>query len=120
MLYEHFRVVGPVVSVRVCIDSQTHKSLGYGYVNFQNPADAERAIEQMNGSKLNDRPCRVSRIQRDPTQRKSGVTNIVIKNLPQTMDANTLKELFGKYGRVVSVKVPSNEEGTHRGYAYHV
>ena len=118
MLYEHFRVIGPVVSVRVCIDSQTHKSLGYGYVNFQNPADAERAIEQMNGTRLNDRPCRVSRIQRDPTQRKSGVTNIVIKNLPSAMDGTSLKEIFAKFGKIVSIKVPTNEDGAHRGYAY--
>ena len=118
MLYEHFRVVGPVVSVRVCIDSQSHKSLGYGYVNFQNPADAERAIEQMNGTKLLERPCRVARIQRDPTQRKSGVTNIVIKNLTPELDGPALKEFFGKFGRIVSIKVPTTENGAPRGYAY--
>jgi polyadenylate-binding protein len=118
MLYDHFRTVGPVVSVRVCLDSQTHKSLGYGYVNFQNPADAERAIDQLTGSRLVDRCCRVSKIQRDPTQRKSGLTNVVVKGLPTDMDGNALKELFGKFGRIVSIKVPTAEGGDSRGYAY--
>lgn len=123
MLYDHFRTVGPVVSVRVCIDSQTHKSLGYGYVNFQAPADADKAIDQLNGSKIPAnseaaKGCRVARIQRDPTQRKSGVTNVVVKGLPAEMDGAQLKESFGNYGRIVSIKVPTDEKGLSRGYAY--
>src|SRR4051812_29523121 len=67
MLYEHFRTVGPVVSVRVCIDSTSQKSLGYGYVNFQGAADSDRAIDLLNGSKLCDRAINVARVLRDPT-----------------------------------------------------
>lgn len=118
MLYDHFRAIGPVVSVRVCIDSQTHKSLGYGYVNFQNPADAERAIENLNGTKLMSKACRVARIQRDPTQRKTGLSNIVVKGLPANIDNNEIKALFVNFGRITSIKVPTNEEGSGRGYAY--
>jgi len=48
MLYEVFNSVGPVGSIRVCRDSQTRKSLGYGYVNFHNIKDAERSLDTLN------------------------------------------------------------------------
>ncbi|CAD2216614.1 polyadenylate-binding protein [Angomonas deanei] len=115
-LYDFFYRIGPVASVRVCMDSVTQKSLGYGYVNFQDPADAEKALDQA-GTKLNGRFLRIAKIQRDPAKRRSGVTNIVVKKLPTSVDTNALKELFGKFGRLTAIGLACDEKGESRGYA---
>lgn len=38
-LYDFFNRVGQVMSLRVCRDMTTRRSLVYGYVNYSNPHD---------------------------------------------------------------------------------
>lgn len=48
-LYDLFSQMGDVVSVRVCRDLTIGQSLGYGYVNYGNRQDVERALEELVG-----------------------------------------------------------------------
>ncbi|XP_027109509.1 uncharacterized protein [Coffea arabica] len=48
-LLELFRPFGPVSRVYVAVDQKTGISRGFGFVNFVNREDAERAINKLNG-----------------------------------------------------------------------
>ncbi|XP_059636834.1 polyadenylate-binding protein 2-like [Cornus florida] len=117
-LYDLFNQVGQVVSVRVCRDLGTRRSLGYGYVNYSNPQDAARAMDVLNFTPLNGRAIRIMYSHRDPSIRKSGTANIFIKNLDKTIDNKALHDTFSSFGNILSCKIATDPSGQSKGYGF--
>uniref|UniRef100_A0A8C6S137 Polyadenylate-binding protein n=1 Tax=Nannospalax galili TaxID=1026970 RepID=A0A8C6S137_NANGA len=104
MLYEKFSPAGPILSIRVCRDMITRRSLG---CVCELPAAIGRGGKSV----------RIMWSQRDPSLRKSGVGNIFIKNLDKSVDNKALYDTFSAFGNILSCKVVCDENGS-KGYGF--
>lgn len=50
-----FEPHGKIVSARIIKDRDTSKSRGFGFVEFEDNAEAEKAMQALNGSEMNGR-----------------------------------------------------------------
>lgn len=66
----HFASAGTVTSAKVIIDKNDGKSKGFGFVEFSSDAEAQAAVDKLNGSSLDGRDIFVD-IAR-PSEKKEG------------------------------------------------
>lgn len=59
-LNAHFATVGTVASAKVVTDRETGRSRGFGFVEFDNDAEADAAVEKLNNSDLDGRQITVN------------------------------------------------------------
>lgn len=59
-LRAHFEKIGPIESARVITDRDDGRSKGFGFVQFQNNDDNQKAIDELNGSELDGRAITIS------------------------------------------------------------
>uniref|UniRef100_A0A2K5P5X4 PABP n=1 Tax=Cercocebus atys TaxID=9531 RepID=A0A2K5P5X4_CERAT len=120
-LYDTFSPFGNILSCKVVCDENDSKD--YGFVHFETQEAAGRAMEKMNGMLLNDRKVVVGRFTSHKEQeaelvaRAKEFTNVYVKNFREDMDDERLKDLFGKFGPYLSVKVMTDESGKSKGFA---
>lgn len=113
-----FSPFGTILAVRVCRDMVSQRSLGYGFINYENQACAQKAMDAMNFKRVGDKCIRIMWQQRDPALRYSGAGNIFVKNLKNEVDSKLLHEIFAAFGSILSCKVMSDSEGKSRGYGF--
>ena len=59
-LKAHFEQIGEVESARVITDRDSGRSKGFGFVKFVDPANHQKAIDQLDGKELDGRAISVS------------------------------------------------------------
>jgi len=86
-LREEFSVFGVITSCKIMADEKTGISKGFGFVCFSNPDEATKAVTEMNGRLLNQKPLYVALAQRKDARRQQLAAQIQQRNLrmQQTM-----------------------------------
>ncbi len=59
-LQNHFASIGEVASARVITDRETGRSKGFGFVEFVDEANNQKAVDELNGKELDGREISVS------------------------------------------------------------
>ncbi|KAK4848115.1 hypothetical protein QYF36_009487 [Acer negundo] len=132
-LQKSFGEFGPITSVALMRD-ETGKSRCFGFVNFHNADDAARAVEALNGKKVDDKEWYVGKAQKKSEREvelklryelnmkeaadKFQGANLYVKNLDDSIDDDKLKQLFSPFGTITSCKVMSDPNGVSKGSGF--
>lgn len=98
-----FLSVGPVRSSKIVRDKATGYSYGFGFVDFQHAADAQRAIETLSGLQLQNKRIKVALARPGGDQIKGA--NLYIRNIPVHWKEVDLNKIFEPYGKIIQSRV---------------
>lgn len=114
-----FSSVGEVESVKLVRDKSViianplipgaakGQSLGYGFVNYHRPQDAEQAVNVLNGLRLQNKVIKVSFAR--PSSESIKGANLYISGLPKTITQEELESIFSPFGQIITSRVLAQE-----------
>ncbi|KAK8957791.1 putative polyadenylate-binding protein [Platanthera zijinensis] len=128
-----FSEFGKISNVMIAKDGEG-KSKGFGFVNFENPDSAKKAMEAMNGLQLGSKTLYVARAQKKEERqqilrrifeekrreqiRKNMASNLYVKNIDESVDENALREQFRRFGSITSAKIMHDAKGISKGFGF--
>lgn len=139
-LRQVFSEFGTVTNAAVMSD-EGGKSKGFGFVNFENPEAAKKAVEALNAKEnptllhAKDKPLYVGRAQKK-AERESELrakfealklerlnkyqgVNLYVKNLEDNVDDDKLRAEFAPFGTITSCKVMRDDkQGNSKGFGF--
>lgn len=133
--HDIFKVLDGFVSARVKTKTDPKKpgqilSMGFGFLEFRTPAQAQAALASMNGYSLDGHQLLIKashkgqdaaeeRRKEDLAKKLKGrKSKIVIKNLPFEVSKKDVRNLFKSYGQLRAVRMPKKFDNSRKGYAF--
>nr|XP_017535238.2 nucleolin isoform X2 [Manis javanica] len=112
-------------AVEIRLVSKDGKSKGFAYIEFKTEADAEKTLEEKQGTEIDGRSISLYYTgEKGQSQDFRGGKNstwsgesktLVLSNLSYNATEETLQEVFEK---ATFIKVPQNQNGKSKGYAF--
>lgn len=77
--------------------------MGYGFVNYHQKDDAEKAINTLNGLRLQNKTIKVSFAR--PSSEAIKGANLYVSGLPKNLTQTELEAMFSPYGRIITSRI---------------
>ncbi|MBN3291316.1 RBMS3 protein, partial [Polypterus senegalus] len=100
---------GKIVSTKAILDKNTNQCKGYGFVDFDSPAAAQKAVVSLKASGVQAQMAK---------QQEQDPTNLYISNLPASMDEQELESTLKPFGHVISTRILRDASGISRGVGF--
>uniref|UniRef100_A0A8C6X092 RNA binding motif single stranded interacting protein 1 n=1 Tax=Neogobius melanostomus TaxID=47308 RepID=A0A8C6X092_9GOBI len=97
---------GKIVSTKAIMDKTTNKCKGYGFVDFDSPTAAQKAVAALKTAGVQAQMAK---------QQEQDPTNLYISNLPLSVDEQELENMLKHYGQVISTRILRDSNGVSRG-----
>eukprot|EP00803_Ostreobium_quekettii_P009478 evm.model.scf_3314.1 EVM.evm.TU.scf_3314.1 scf_3314:5810-14064(+) len=128
-----FEPYGPVTSVHLAKDDAGNLK-GFGFVNFESPEYAVKAMEALNGKEIGNGRMYVGpaqkkvvrqkllrekyeQMKRDRQQSTQG-RNLYVKHINPEQNDDGLRQMFEKFGSITSARVMTDDAGKSRGFGF--
>lgn len=127
-LYSAFSPFGSISEARIMYDPNTNRSRGYGFVAFRRKEDAQRALAEMNGEWLGNRPIRCNWANQKNSandvnpnldynsvlmQAPHSVTTVYIGGVAPDVTEYQIREAFADYGIIIEIRIQGD-----KGFAF--
>jgi len=112
-----FSSIGEVESCKLIRDKVTGQSLGYGFVNYHRADDATKAIQTLNGLRLQNKTIKVSYAR--PSSEAIKGANLYVSGLPKHLAQPDLERLFASCGNIITSRILcDNITGLSKGVGF--
>jgi len=123
-----------IKSAKIAKRKTDSKSLGYGFVEFEDTSEAMIALKKMQGAALDGHLLELklsktgqreaglagtgSRRNMQTSAESAKSSKLLVKNLAFEASRKEVRQLFSSYGELKSVNLPQKLDGTSRGFAF--
>ncbi|CAF9930916.1 MAG: hypothetical protein GOMPHAMPRED_005767 [Gomphillus americanus] len=123
VLSQIFETAGHVISVKIIPDKNfQNKGLNYGFIEYDDPASADRAMANLNGRRVHQSEIKVNWAYQSSNNSKEDTSNhfhIFVGDLSNEVNDEVLYQAFSAFGSISEARVMWDmKTGRSRGYGF--
>jgi ELAV like protein 2/3/4 len=112
-----FSSVGEIENCKLIRDKNTGQSLGYGFVNYKQADHARKALDTLNGLRLQNKTIKVSFAR--PSSDSIKGANLYVCGFSKSLSQQELECLFSSCGNIISARIIyDNSTGISKGVGF--